>query len=140
MQESVRPGCGVTDRFPPVDCDGHCLRIRFVTQFRLENARKVIERLGPLCQKHAVSQVLLDVRGISGEVTVVDRYELGELFGSALPHGLRVAILATESMVLPDRFIQTVANNRGGNILVTTDPGEAAGWLGTPVEYVDPPS
>ena len=42
---------------------------------------------------------------------------------------LKTAILAREDQVLPDRFAETVAVNRGINLRIFTDIAEAKRWL-----------
>jgi hypothetical protein len=87
------------------------------------------------------SKVLADARGVEGPLSVGERYEYANLLVAgqaahlAAGHGLvRVAYLGDAGLLDSARLGETVARNRGVEVKVTTDPAEAATFLGIDLE------
>ena len=123
-----------------VRCEGDCLSLRVPDGVQAGQAYELIESLREAMAAHPAPRVAVDVRPMVGILTVTARYQAGERVAARLPHDRAIAFIATEEHVLPDRFMEVVAKNRGAHILVTTSPAEAAAWLGVPVELVELPS
>jgi len=75
-----------------------------------------------------VSRVLVDSRNSASGLSTMDRYQYGELIAEQL-RGFRAAFLLGEELTDRERFGETVAVNRGGDIRVFTDVAAARAWL-----------
>jgi len=89
------------------------------------------------CVQLGASKVLLDARQVTGSMSLGERYQWGvfaaEAYQAHLAAGnpaLRLAILGREEVLDRQRFGESVARNRGMESKATTDPAEAALWLG----------
>ena len=86
-------------------------------------------------------KLLIDGRGLSGELTTTARYSLGKVVAEEnaslvgkTGRQVQVAMVGTDPLLDRDRFGETVARNRGAVVKVTHDLESAYRWLG-----VDPP-
>ena len=79
-------------------------------------------------QDNDARSLLVDIREVPGPYTFMDYVGLGEHTGRYLSR-VPVAVVALASQLDPDRIGKVVAQNRGANIEVFTDPAEAQQWL-----------
>lgn len=102
--------------------------------------------LGPMydavmedCSKHQSLKVLVDLRGVSGSLTIMDRFGMASLFASKylaarvsgrIP-ACRFAVFGQPPLVDPKRFGETVAVNRGVPVKVFVEEAAALEWLKT---------
>ena len=70
--------------------------------------------------------MLPDVRGVGGEVSTPDRFDLG-VASARIP--ARAALIALPNMIDPERFGETVARNRGADARIFASEAEAVAWL-----------
>jgi hypothetical protein len=71
-------------------------------------------------------RVLLDARGVGGEVSTPDRFDIGAA-SARIP--AKLALIAQAHMIDPERFGETVARNRGADHRVFATEAEAVAWL-----------
>jgi hypothetical protein len=102
----------------------------------LESARDAARRSIGLFESRKQSKGLVDCRTVSGTLSTVERYDLAVYLAElharyAVEHGapLQIACVGSEPLIDPSRFGETVALNRGAQLKVTTDMGEAQAWL-----------
>ena len=75
-------------------------------------------------------EVLVDTRGATVMLSIIDLYELGEaLAGHPSLRQSKIGLLAPKSDMDRARFFETVAQNRGAAIKAFTDFGQAITWL-----------
>ena len=72
------------------------------------------------------SRVLLDLRGVNGDVSTADRFDIG-VAAARIP--AQVALIARPGMIDPERFGQMVAGNRGADGRVFASEADAVAWL-----------
>lgn len=82
------------------------------------------------CSKRKAGRALADARRMTGDLSITEWYTLGTAFEQSWP-GVRLAIVDRADRILPDRFLQTTARNRGINVLVFDDLPPALDWLRT---------
>ncbi len=87
-----------------------------------------MKAVGQFIKAHQVKAALVDFRGIPGEVSFLDRYELGETAARYLP-SIPLAVLMLKAQADRDRIGITVAANRGTHIEHFTDPAAAETWF-----------
>jgi len=97
--------------------------------FSYEGARAAFEEILDHARDHGCTRVLIDARRIEGHLSTEARFDLGALMAQLRGPGIRIALVGTEKQVWPDRFLETVAVNRGANARVSTNVEEAMAWL-----------
>ena len=86
------------------------------------------ELLKTRCEKEGLNRVLINGLAVKGSnLSTTDRYFIGEKIGLVLRNRIKVAVVWPEKSI--DKFAETVALNRGGNMLVLSDYVEAVKWL-----------
>jgi hypothetical protein len=85
----------------------------------------ISEHAATVGQKH----VLLDVTRSTGDLSVADRYRVGDVMARRWERSVRLAVLLREEHLLPDRFWVTVTRNRGLSTDVFTERDSAIEWL-----------
>lgn len=102
--------------------------VTFTGPFSLDQAVLQIKQISAECNRIHRSQVLFDVRDVTGEFSIVSRYTLGETLAE-LGVIRKVAMLSRPDQTLPDNFLHVVTQNRG----ITSAPffnfSEAEAWL-----------
>ena len=105
------------------------LFVKFSGEFQLAEALSCFKFVAQECARLNCPLALLDVRNITGEINILARHSMGEGLAEFREQIRRLAMLARPDQVLPDRFMQTVARNRGffGNAFF--ELAEAEAWL-----------
>lgn len=111
-----------------------CVRLVAGGSFSLPVALNHFRLLLETASRLKLTKALCDVRNVSGEPTLVQRFEMGQFIANLFSenpeyHSIRLAVLGNEPIISPDRFAETVARNRGATGKVFTDPQEAAAYL-----------
>ena len=83
-------------------------------------------------EKHSMKLMLVDITALMQfeGIPVIERFEIAAYVGETQTRGTRMAFLLSEKQMMPDKFGENVAVNRGGNVISTTDLNEALEWLG----------
>jgi hypothetical protein len=105
------------------------LHITFSGPFSVEAGKKSIDAMVAACKREGSTKVLFDCRPMTGVLQVLDRFDMGEYGASTIPHFVKVAMLGREDQILPDKFFETVARNRGLLLAVFSEIDEAIAWL-----------
>jgi hypothetical protein len=97
--------------------------------FRLQAAKRAVDGKIRACAEHDRSLVLFDCTGMTGNLSVWDRFQT-IVYGQKVKGRVnKLALVGRPGMLLPDRFAETVAVNRGINLKVFTDREKAVEWL-----------
>jgi len=89
----------------------------------------VLKDIFTASSRHGLRKILIDARTLEGEISLMARYDLGRIAAELQREPVRIAVVASEDQIWPDRFGENVANNRGVMAKVTTDIAEALKWL-----------
>jgi hypothetical protein len=89
------------------------------------------------CVSHLATRLLVDLRALSGTITTLERYnyfdflarQVHERIADGRLTSLKFAFIVNPALVDPDRFGQTVANNRGLSLQGWTEREPAVRWL-----------
>lgn len=95
--------------------------------FSLERFKSQMAAAVRATKEKRLKGLLLDVRGLVGSPSTLDRHELGRS-GVEMKVDFRVAALITPEQA-QDSFASTVARNRGVNVQTFTDRVKAWDWL-----------
>jgi len=103
----------------------------------LDAAREAYDRVLRACVDGGCTSLLLDARGVDGELSTVERFDFGKHVAERnttaerdLGLTLRVALVARVPLADPGHFAAVVANNRGGKIKVAEQVEDAFDWFG----------
>jgi hypothetical protein len=106
--------------------------------FALDEAQTVSVRFLRACDELRLSKVLVDVRQMQGQPSVIERYRYSEFIareviamsvrGGGAP--VMLAYVGIEPFLDPNRFGVMVARNRGVLAMATENLDEALNWLG----------
>jgi hypothetical protein len=118
----------MTDPFTIEKAPGY-VSVTFSGLFTFEAAKRSIDTMVEACAKERCTRVLFDCRPMTGPLTVMNRFDVAEYGASVVPASLKVAMLGRADQILPDRFLENVARNRGMRMTLFTDLGEAIAWL-----------
>jgi len=79
-----------------------------------------------------LKKILVDVRGLAGNPSVSDRYDVGMFIATRCAErhfDIRIALVGKEPLVDPERFGELVARNRFAKGRVFSETHEALTWL-----------
>lgn len=108
---------------------GDRLRANLSGTFEFDSAKSALRTIVEEAKNGGVSKVLLDIREYGGEITILERFALGEELAALARADVALAFVDSPERVWPDRFFETVALNRGAHVKVTTRLEEATDWL-----------
>lgn len=117
-----------------IDVEPDHVRLRCSGDYSLEEAKRVFRSAIDAALESSMARVLVDVRGVSGPVRAMDRYEIAVsvadyVRAEALGKISKLAVAGHEPLIDPSRFGETVAVNRGVNAKIFFDVDEALVWL-----------
>jgi hypothetical protein len=113
------------------------LRVRLTGDFSLAEAKDAYVRTLEAVALHKVARVLADCRDLKGAMTFMDRFEystfvaqeLARAAGVGVSRCTRFAYVSKPPFFDRKKFSETVAVNRGANVLTTDSMEEAMKWL-----------
>lgn len=121
------------DDFELLDRD-QFLEVRVSGPFTLARFKDHMLRAVMATKERRLRHLLLDVRGLIGAPSTLDRHELGRA-GVESKVDFKVAALITAEQA-KDNFASTVARNRGVNVQTFQDRDKALAWLLGPSDSV----
>lgn len=113
----------------------HCLYVKAVGEFSVAGMKAMSLAIIAALVEHPSSKCLLDCRQVVGTRTLAERFSWIEFSAdesSKLPlisNRVRIAYVGAADRLDPGRFGETVAINRGLNVMVTGSLDEALRWL-----------
>lgn len=105
------------------------LFVKFSGEFELHPALIQFKVVAAECVRQGCPFALFDARDLTGDIGILARHTMGESLGDLRDQIRRLAILVRAEQVLPDRFMQTVARNRGFFGEAFFELSEAEAWL-----------
>ena len=92
-------------------------------------AERQFELLAKKCKSTNKNRLLLDFRGITADISLVERYELGKRTLLFSQYKCRVAAVCKPEQHDSHYFLGTVAQNRVVDLRVFTNVKDAVEWL-----------
>ena len=105
------------------------LSCEFSGEFTVSAGKECVDEVIATCAETHCSRALLDCRQMTGEMSVMDRFDVVTYAQKTRGITNRIAILAREDQTLPDKFAENVGVNRGIGLQVFTDVDQATSWL-----------
>jgi len=107
------------------------LAVRITGVYSLPELSALIASIGDEAQRGEHARALLDFTALQGEIADMDRFEAGVLAAERLASLDRVVILSNAQRRI-NHFLEDVACNRGLQLRVLQDRGEALAWITSP--------
>lgn len=113
------------------------LSIAIEGPFEFSALGPMLDRVIEDCAKHGALKALVDLRGVTGSLSLMERFGMASLFASKylaarvsgrIP-ACRFAVVGQPPIVDPKRFGETVAVNRGVPVKVFLEEAPAWEWL-----------
>ena len=106
------------------------LAVRFTGAGTVEEAWRQFEAIAERCESANKNKLLLDFTEVQAEISLADRYFLGDAAQIFLDYKLiKVAAVARPERVDPQRFAERVIRNRWVNARTFTNVEDAEKWL-----------
>jgi|SRR5215813_5286599 len=105
------------------------LAARFVGEGKTEGVWQQFELIAENCKRMNNNKLLMDFTGAKGNVSLVDRYYLGERLQIFALYRLKVASVGRPKQTDPQKFGELVARNLKVNVRAFTDFQAAVKWL-----------
>lgn len=121
-----------------IEAKGEYLDVKVSGPFSLLRAKGFVDEVVQVSLTHGLERILVDITAMTRYVDnpLMERFSIASYVGAAQRPGTSVAFLFSPEQMLPDRFDENVAVNRGGHLITTADIGEALEWLGVGVPKV----
>jgi hypothetical protein len=122
-------GIGMPERIQISPRNGY-LQITVSGLFNYRNALAFTRQLATAATQTRISQALVDIRGMEGNLSVMTLHSLGDYAGKALPLAVKMAVLTSRGKEADYKVYEDVAVDRGAQVRVVTSLSEAMQWLG----------
>lgn len=123
----------MTDAFTIKKTEGYLL-VTFFGQFTVDAAKRTVDAIVAASADEKCANVLFDCRPMIGKLSIMNRFEVAEYAASVIPSSLKIAMLGRFDQILPDKFLENVARNRGMRLALFPDEDQAVEWLRDPEE------
>jgi hypothetical protein len=107
------------------------IEARFPSGFAVDRFNRFVDISVQACRKRKLSHLLVDLRAIEANVSMIDRYEIAT-HGADAAADIKVALIALPMVIDPKKFGVQVARNRGLTIDIFTERKPAIAWLLAP--------
>lgn len=103
--------------------------IEFTGRFSINAAKSAVDAMVNACIKANCTKALFDCRPMTGDLSTMDRFDIAQYGSSAIERTIKIAMLGRDDQLLPDKFFENVAVNRGLALRLFYDIDEAISWL-----------
>jgi hypothetical protein len=116
------------DQFQTVVTEGPgFVRITVSGPGSITRLRQLLRRIVAESASRRISRVLVDGRALPAPISTADKYDIGVAADDALRGKVKLAVLGAPANI--DHFFETVARNRGADVMAFTDESAALDWL-----------
>ncbi|HEX2697253.1 MAG TPA: hypothetical protein VHM28_06050 [Anaerolineales bacterium] len=112
---------------PTFENRGNYLFVEIAGLYSLKLILSTIQKISDNCQHDNLGKVLVDLRELEGDLSIIDRFEIGVEVARVIGPKIKVAAVARRSII--NYMAETVAVNRGANLKVFSEMGKALNWL-----------
>ena len=109
-----------------IETESECLRVTVTGLWSMREFRPMVEAIRDGCQRSMLRRALVDARGVTDEVSPIDRFEAGKQVASVLL-GIRIALVFDPRRIT--RLAENTAVNRGADMAIFGEPADALAWL-----------
>ena len=101
----------------------------FTAEFSEVAGKQCVDAMVETCRQLQVSKALLDCRKMTGEIKILESFNVVTYGGKMRGLLSKLALVGRGDQMFPDKFVENVAVNRGINLRLFTDLEEAIDWL-----------
>ena len=101
------------------------IHVDYSGKYENQSANDSIDEVVKLCKSKKYTKVLFDFRGISGDVSTLERFKMSQHLVSSKPSKIHFVCIATEQQTLPVKIGEIFARYGGVDLKVTGDESEA---------------
>lgn len=112
-----------------IDVQPDHVRVVALGAFDPKAARSGIAGIIATCEERGLDRVLIDGRGITSPVSVLERYELAKTIADGTKRRLRLAVVVTRENMF-SKTLEHTARNMGMDVRTTDSMAEALTYLG----------
>ncbi|HEY4246978.1 MAG TPA: hypothetical protein VGM64_08995 [Lacunisphaera sp.] len=105
-----------------------CLIVRITGRDFVTQKEATFKTVANAVKERPIKALLVDLRGVEGTFSFMDRYQIGEMTARHLAD-VPIGALCREEQLDRQRIAKLVAVNRGANVEVFIDEGTACAWL-----------
>jgi hypothetical protein len=105
------------------------LAARFIGVGVVKDVWRQFELLVEHCRGAKNNKLLIDTTGAEAEVSDMERFQFGERMEIFARCGIKVALACRPEQLHPRRYGVLLAQKRGVNVEIFTDPQDAEEWL-----------
>lgn len=115
----------------PIDVQdrGDHLEARVSACRTFDEVQVELDQLLEICKEKKPARLLLDLRPATIEIGYLKRYELGIRGARFAPYVGKVCVVGRAELIDPEKLGVQVAQNRGLQVDIFTDPDQALAWL-----------
>ncbi len=113
---------------PNFENRGQYLFVGFVEAYSLELLLSAVRETGEICRRDNLEKVLVDLRAVDTNVSIMDRYDIGVQVSKEIGREIRVAVVGKRNLL--NYMAEIVAGNRGAKMKVFFRVDAALKWLG----------
>lgn len=110
-----------------IENKGEYLYVEYTEPYKLNSFIELMKEVAKACREQNVQKVLVNVCGMTGQIKLMERFQLGEA-GAKLFSGLAQVGIAYRKEEI-NWFAETVGVNRGAHVRIFGDIEEAMEWL-----------
>lgn len=105
------------------------LFVTIVGEPALPAIQRILGEVMATCRERGLKAILVDACGLTGDLSILERFELGLHFAVTWDPGVRCAVVVTPES-LPDRqLLEVVARNRAVDVRLFDALSKACAWL-----------
>jgi len=105
------------------------LLVEFTGEFGVESGKRVVDAMLTASTQCKRDRVVLDCRKMTGKMPLFAKFEVAVYGGKVVGTISRLAIIGRPELIEPDRFVSTVAKNRGLNVEIFSDFIAGVDWV-----------
>jgi len=110
-----------------IENKGEYLYIEYMEPYGLKSFIALMKEVAEACRQQNIHKVLVDVRGMTGRISFMERFQLGAE-GAEIFRGVAQVGIAYRKEEI-NRFAETVGVNRGAHVRIFGDIEETMEWL-----------
>ena len=113
---------------PNFENKGQYLLVNIDEPYSLDLLLSTVRETGEICRRDHLDKVLVDLRSVGTNVSIMDRYDIGVQVSKEIGREIRVAVVGKRNLL--NYMAEIVAGNRGARMKVFFRVDAALKWLG----------
>lgn len=112
---------------PTYENRGTYLLVEKFDKYSLKSLLSCIQNIKEECELESLNKALVDISKMQGNVSILDRFQLGKEIAKVLGHKIKLAVVSNANHI--NYLGENSAVNRGARMKMFTDVKNAIEWL-----------